>query len=136
MRLHRIAAALSCVAVLALAGCAPRSETIEQTAPSQDNGTNPGPVDFADRTWLVSASPSVAVGSTYLFKADGTLEMTGPGSTPAKGTWRRDGAGIVMVEEGIEYPTDILVLTRSEFKILSHNPGTPVEITMVPADAQ
>ena len=38
-----------------------------------------------------------------------------------------------MVEEGISYKVDILTLTADEFKILSHNPGGALEITMVPA---
>jgi hypothetical protein len=84
----------------------------------------------------VSASPTVAVGSMYVFLAESTLVMTGPGTTPALGTWRRDGDGLVMVEDGIAYPTDIVSLTGDEFVIKSHNPGAPVEITLVPAEAR
>jgi hypothetical protein len=39
-----------------------------------------------------------------------------------------------MVEESISYPTDILGLTPETFTIRSHNPGQPVDITMVPAE--
>jgi hypothetical protein len=60
--------------------------------------------------------------------------IDGPGGTPAFGTWRRDGDGLVLVEEGIAYPTDILELREDSFRLLSHNPGKAIEITMVPAE--
>jgi hypothetical protein len=41
-----------------------------------------------------------------------------------------------MVEESISYRTEILALDEGTFKIRSHNPGTPVDITLVPAPNQ
>ena len=38
-----------------------------------------------------------------------------------------------MVEDGIPYKVDVLKLSKKEFRIRSHNPGKPVEITFVPA---
>ncbi|MEO6462391.1 MAG: hypothetical protein ABIP29_04895, partial [Candidatus Eisenbacteria bacterium] len=91
------------------------------------------PAGFVNRVWRVSASNAVAAGTHYVFLAESTLVIDGPGGTPAVGTWRRDGEGLVMVEEGIAYPTDILELTGERFRIRSNNPGQPVEITLVPA---
>lgn len=39
----------------------------------------------------------------------------------------------ILVEESIEYPTDILELDADSFVIRSHNPGAPVDISLVPA---
>jgi hypothetical protein len=36
-----------------------------------------------------------------------------------------------MVEQSISYPVDILALTADSFVIRSHNPGEPVDITLV-----
>ena len=50
------------------------------------------------------------------------------------GRWAHAGPGLTMVEDGLEYTTDILSLTGDQFHIRSHNPGVPVEIRLVPAD--
>jgi len=42
---------------------------------------------------------------------------------------------VVMVEESIAYPTDILHLDEKEFRIRSNNPGGSVEIRLVRADS-
>ena len=104
-----------------LAGCAPRPE-----GPAGDVG-------FVNRVWRVSASTAVAPGTQYVFLAESTLVVHREGDRPAFGTWRRDGDGLVMVEDGLAYPTDILELTGERFRIRSHNPGAPVDITLVPA---
>jgi hypothetical protein len=39
-----------------------------------------------------------------------------------------------MVEEGHPYRIEVLSLTDREFRIRSHNPGEPVDITLVRAD--
>ena len=138
-----------------LAGCAPKpadessihvttetpapapAASTDPAAPAATDPATPAPsVGFVNRVWRVSASSNVAVGSMYVFLAESTLVMTGPGSTPAFGTWRRAGDGLVMVEEGVAYPTDIVSLTANEFRIRSHNPGEPVDITLVPAEAR
>lgn len=89
---------------------------------------------FVDRDWRVESSSAVAPGTTYRFGADGTLRIESPGSPPAQGRWTYDGGRLVMVEEGIAYPADILALDAERFSIRSYNPGEPVEITMVAAD--
>lgn len=129
-------------AVLLLSGCNPQppgedlTVTTDTTARETPAPATPGqePAGFVNRVWRVTASSAVAPGTLYVFMAESTLVIDGPGGTPAVGTWRRDGDGLVMVEEGIAYPTDILELTAVVFRIRSHNPGQPVDITMAPAD--
>lgn len=88
---------------------------------------------FVDRDWRVESSSAVAPGTTYHFGADGTLRIESPGSPPASGRWTYDGGKLVMIEEGIAYPADILALDAERFSIRSYNPGEPVEIAMVAA---
>jgi membrane protease YdiL (CAAX protease family) len=132
--------------VLVLAGCAPRpadqevtvtTPAPEATAPSPASPAAPAAADsagFVNRVWRVTLSDAVAPGTLYVFLAESTLVIDGPGGTPMVGTWRREGDGLVMVEEGIAYETDILELRDDAFRILSHNPGKAVETTMVPAE--
>jgi hypothetical protein len=69
-------------------------------------------------------------GTTCEFRGDGTLIVSSPGSTPLAGSWKWHEGNLTMTEEGIDYPTDILALDDSTFKIRSNNPGQPVEITL------
>ena len=78
-------------------------------------------------------SPGVAAGTLYVFLSEGTLVITSPNSRPMLGKWTHDGKLFTMVEEGIPYKIDIRTLTADEFKIVSHNPGGALEITLVPA---
>jgi hypothetical protein len=107
--------------VLALApGCTRESGTPVQRPPS-DTPAAVAPAGFVDTEWQVSASPTVEVGSTYTFRADGTLLLTSPHGAPATGSWRREGEGLVVVEEGIEYPAEIVALTSD--RLGNHCPG-------------
>ncbi|MHB8914670.1 MAG: hypothetical protein ACYC4K_02515 [Thiobacillus sp.] len=69
-----------------------------------------------------------------VFLSDGTLVFASGNAEPAFGTWRTEKGALTMVEEGIAYPTDILGLSASEFRIRSHNPGGNVETRFVPAE--
>jgi hypothetical protein len=120
-------ASIALMLVLALApGCTRESGTPVQRPPSDT------PAGFVDTEWQVSASPTVEVGSTYTFRADGTLLLTSPHGAPATGSWRREGEGLVVVEEGIEYPAEIVALTSDRFELRIHGPGDAVELTLVP----
>ena len=88
---------------------------------------------FAGKTWKVVQSSAVAPGTTYEFREGGTLVVSSPGSPPLTGNWAWSEGNLTMTEEGITYPTDILALGDSTFRIRSNNPGEPVEITMVRA---
>jgi hypothetical protein len=141
----RLSTPAAAVLLVFAAGCAPRpaDETVQVTtetpapAPAKPSDA-PAPADstvgFVNRVWRVTLSDAVAPGTFYVFLAESTLVIDGPGGTPMVGTWRRDGDGLVMVEEGIAYETDILELRPDAFRLLSHNPGKAVEITMIPAE--
>src|SRR5262245_15503501 len=92
-------------------------------------------VSFVNKVWRVSSSSSVAPGTLYVFMSEGTLLITSPNSKPALGTWTYEGEALTMVEECIPYSVDILMLGGDEFRISSKNPGKPVEIMLVPAEA-
>ena len=88
---------------------------------------------FAGKVWRVQASSASEPGSTYAFLVDGTLVIDSPHGTPMHGQWRYDDGKLVMVEEGISYPTDIVKLDATTFQIRSHNPGGVVDITLAVA---
>ena len=146
--MQRTTAVAAVLALLAFAGCAPKpadeSVTVTTTetpapvpvdtassAPGTASEANAG---FVNKVWRVTMSDALQPGTFVVFLAESTLVIDGPGGTPMVGTWRRDGDDLVMVEEGIAYPTDILELRSDAFRILSHNPGKAVETTMVPAE--
>ena len=88
---------------------------------------------FVNRVWEVAESGQVTPGSLRVFLSDGTLVMASPHETPAFGSWRYDDGRLTIIEEGLEYPTDILALNESEFRIRMQSPGEPVEIRFAPA---
>ncbi|MHB1328053.1 MAG: hypothetical protein ACYC2K_07610 [Gemmatimonadales bacterium] len=94
-----------------------------------------GPPSFINRVWQVAESKQVAPGSIRVFLGDGTLVMTSANATPAFGQWRLQERRLVVIEEGIEYPTDVLELSHAVFRIRMHSPGEPVEMRLVPADS-
>ena len=89
---------------------------------------------LSDEVWSVQASNAVAPGTLYVFLPDGTLLISSPGSRPGLGTWNKTGEGkLTMVEESRPYAVDVLELTAKVLRLRSHNPGTPVEMTLAPA---
>lgn len=90
---------------------------------------------LTSQVWQVTASRAVAAGSLYVFLADGTLLVGTPGSTLARGRWRSEGGGLVMVEESQSHPAEVLELRRDRLRLRSHNPGSPVEMTLQPVAA-
>ncbi len=122
--------ALALIIGLIPTGCSERSAPTE-SSPQVPATSSSG---FINIVWRVSESPSVAPGTFYVFLSDGTLLVASPHGKPAVGTWR-DAAGVLtMVEEGVPYQVDVLNVTHDEFRIRSHNPGKPAEITFVPAE--
>lgn len=132
--------ALLIISQLAFVAC----ERSDETQPTPTVATGPAPAmspvpevsepSFVNRVWAVAESGQVAVGDLRTFLSDGTLVMTSSHATPAFGTWRYDGARLAIIEEGREYPTDILELTEASFRIRMNGPGEPVEILFVPAE--
>ncbi len=86
---------------------------------------------FIDIVWKVNDSTTVAPGAVYVFLSDGTLLITRAGDKPLTGSWTQAGGELTMVEEGLSYRTEILELTAESFRIRSHNPGEPVEISLL-----
>jgi hypothetical protein len=115
---------------LLLSGCSRGGAPREPAASHEVNSPN----SFVNRVWRVESSSSVAPGTIYVFLSEGTLLITSPNSKPLLGTWKYANGELTMVEEGIPYPVEILHLSPDQFKIRSHNPGEPVEITLVPAE--
>lgn len=102
------------------------------TAPSTTAEPAIGPKPaFVDIPWKVSDSAGGQVGTLYTFASNGTLTVDAPGGTPSTGRWAYTGGKLTMVEDGVEYPTDIVSLDDTHFVIRSHNPGGTVEIAMV-----
>jgi hypothetical protein len=99
-----------------------------------DRGSS-APSSFVDKAWKVSESTSVAPGTVYEFKSDGTLLVTSPHSTPMVGSWKMENGAMTMVEEGLSYRTEILESGPNVLRLRSHNPGEPVEMTLVPLDS-
>jgi hypothetical protein len=116
---------------LALTSCSRESVPREQGL----DGAGGSSMSFVNRVWQVGSSSSGEPGALYVFLSDGTLLITSAHGTPLLGTWKYEGGGLTMVEEGIPYKVDILKLSGDEFRIRSHNPGEPVEIGFVPAKA-
>lgn len=132
MRRSRMIRRIVVLAITVLAfGCgAQKPAPVAQSEDEAEEGT----VSFIDTVWRVSDSPGVARGTLYVFLSDGTLVITSRNSKPMLGTWKGIGYSLTMVEDGIEYPTEVMSLTKDEFKIASKNPGGRLEITMVRAD--
>lgn len=131
--MKKIAAAAALA--LALTACSPSPQpSVAPATPAAKPAPTAAPA-FVDRDWRVESSTAVAAGTRYRFGADGSLRIESPGSTPALGRWTYDGGKLVMIEDGIAYPTDILALDAKRFAIRSHNPGEPVDIAMVDAGA-
>jgi hypothetical protein len=130
------------MAGLVLSGCTQQPTTSERTTPTtsptamerRSDETKDAAVSFVNKVWRVRESSGVAPRQLYAFLSEGTLVMASPNGKPALGTWKYEGGALTMVEEGIPYKTDILKLSKDEFRIRSNNPGGAVEITLVPAE--
>lgn len=89
---------------------------------------------LAGKVWRVERrSDGGEVGATYAFLADGTLVVDSPNGTPATGSWAVDGGALSLTEEGVTYPTDLVVRDADHLTLRSHNPGGVVEIALVRA---
>lgn len=130
------------VTILALAACGRKAEPPPATPPlapapvQEPSPSTEAPAEaasFIGRTWVVEESQQVAKGSLRVFLPDGTLAMSDPGATPAFGRWHHADGRLTIIEEGREYPTEILELSDRAFRIRMHGPGEPVEIRFAPA---
>ena len=114
---------------------APTPAPVESAQPSANAAAPADPATvLAGRTWRVERrSDGGEIGSTYAFLADGTLVVDSAEGTPMTGSWRADGSALSLTEEGIAYPTDLVVRDADHVTLRSHNPGGVVEIALVAA---
>lgn len=119
------------LALALLAACSDTAVPVNKTVPASQAA--PGQPGFANKVWEVSQSSGVVPGMLYVFLSDGTLVMASPRSKPALGAWTYKAGALTMIEDSLEYKTDILALNHDEFRIRSNNPGGSIEITLVPA---
>lgn len=103
------------------------------TPPPAGDDSTQASVGFVDKVWTVESSTAVAAGTHYAFLADGTLAIGAPQQRDSFGRWSYARGKLVMIEEGVEYPTDIVALDEAHFALRSHNPGGTVDIRLVPA---
>ena len=123
--------ALYLALMLGLLSACGKTEPVTPVASAPASETKP---TFVNRVWRVSESTGMSPGQLVVFLSDGTLVFASGNSKPALGQWRNEKGALIMIEEGIAYPTDILGLSPAEFRIRSHNPGGTVETRFVPAD--
>ena len=91
---------------------------------------------LSGQVWRVERSDAAEVGSTYAFLEDGALVVDSPIGTPMTGSWAvSDDGKLSMTEEGITYPTDLVVHDAEHITLRSHNPAGVVEIALVRAPA-
>jgi len=107
------------------------SRPAEPRPAGEPDATEAAKPAFADKVWRVQSSTAGEPGSTYTFLGDGTLVIDSPNGTPLQGQWSYDGGKLVMTEEGVAYPTDIVVLDADILQLCSHNPGGTVDLTLV-----
>ena len=89
---------------------------------------------FTNRVWRVSESTEVPSGTLYVFLSDNTMLITPPGAAaPVLGRWHAAGGGLVLIEEGFRFATDIVEMGEERFVIRVHREGSSVDIAMVPA---
>ena len=88
---------------------------------------------FENRIWQVAPGSDIPAGALYVFLSDNTLLITSATGTPAIGRWLMSGDGIVMIEEGLQYRTEIVEIGPTRFAIRQRNPGGVVNIVFVPA---
>ena len=112
-----------------------KAGTSEAIAPEKVNAQQAPKAkpEFINKVWKVNQSNAVANGQLYIFLSDGTLVITAPQQKPALGTWSYQDKKLVMTEESIAYPVDIVRLSDSSFSIRMHSPGEPVDLQLVDA---
>jgi hypothetical protein len=82
-------------------------------------------------SWRAIEGSGVEAGTRYTFQPDGPLLVEAPHGTPSSGAWRLVDGALTMTEEGIDYPTDIVVSDAEHLHLRSHNPGGVVELVLV-----
>ena len=134
MRIHRLAAAALLLAMtgLVIASCGDTSDPPRRDSTETSVVPPPAP-DFINTVWVVAQSSAAEPGMLYAFLEDSTLVMSSSQSNAAFGTWRYVGGQLTLVEEGRNYPSDIVRLTPDTLSLVLRGPGVPVSMTLVRA---
>jgi hypothetical protein len=127
------APAATTVAAPAPATVTPPAPAASATLPSTASAATPA---FVDKVWRVAPSSAQQPGTTYTFLSGGALVIDAPGGTPMTGSWKEVDGRLVMVEEGVAYPTDVVEVDAGHLVLRSHNPGEAVLIQLVAAPDQ
>ena len=86
---------------------------------------------FLGTVWRADTGSGVEAGTRYTFLADGSLLVEQPSGTPMHGAWRMVDGSLVMTEEGIDYPTEVVLHDAEHLHLRSHHPGGVVELVLV-----
>jgi hypothetical protein len=134
VRLHQNSRAVLLVLAGLVCACSDRTAGGAQgerpsTGDKPTQSTDARQASFINKVWRVQDASDIPSGALYVFLSDGTLVIASPTGTPALGQWRYENDTLMMVEEGIGYGVEVLELTADTFRIRSHNPGEPVDIT-------
>ena len=115
---------LALLALILLCGCSPGEAPAVRTTGSDDSAV---PV-FVGKAW-VGQSAEGPPGALRIFLPDGTLLMDSCFETYRLAEWRRvPGGRMVIVEEGVEIPAEILSASGAELKLrLTLRDGTKEE---------
>lgn len=127
------APAATSVATPAPATVATPAPASSSTMPATTSAATPA---FVDKVWRVAPSSAQQPGTTYTFLSGGALVIDAPGGTPMTGSWEEVDGRLVMVEEGVAYPTDVVEVDAAHLVLRSHNPGEAVLIQLVAAPDQ
>jgi hypothetical protein len=117
--------------VLTLAACGGSSPPPPKETPV--GPVTPPPPGWVNRIWRVTSGSDIPTGALYVFLGDQTLLITSPNATPMVGRWMQNGDGLVMIEEGLSYQTDIVEQSSQRLVLRQHNPGGTVTLVFTPA---
>ena len=115
---------------------APAPVTVATPAPeasAMPAPASPAMAAIVDKVWRVAPSSAQQPGTTYTFLSGGALVIDAPGGTPMTGSWEEVDGRLVMVEDGVAYPTDVVEADGAHLVLRSHNPGESVLIQLVAA---
>ena len=86
---------------------------------------------LAGKVWRVTQrSDESPVGATYAFLDDGRLVISDANSTPMTGSWTVKDGMLSMVEEGITYPTGLVITDADHVKLRSYNPAGVLDLSL------
>ena len=81
--------------------------------------------------WRVTQrSDGSPVGATYAFLEDGRLVISDANSTPITGSWAVQDGKLSTIEEGVTYPTGLVVTDADHVRLRSYNPAGVLDLSL------